>query len=182
MKHIKTFENFLTIEKPSMISHVVEDSEGWVVIKIDDIDNAMNPEFEAKFMNYWQPEKVDSNHYAVEVGDEAGLEELRHFMNNTYGKNWSIVEEHFAEEDFEEAYNESKKNIGDRIFDLIIDTQPGRNMDKLEKQLAEINDFSKIKTRDDAYRTANSLCSGNDELCTKIFNMICRENKLKKEK
>lgn len=102
MKHLKTFESYFTIEKPSMVSQVVEDSEGWVVIKIDDIESAINPDFEAKFMNYWQPEKVDTNHYAVEVVDEEGLEELRHFMNTTYGRNWSIAEEHFSEEMMED--------------------------------------------------------------------------------
>lgn len=96
MKHLQTFERFFTVEKPSMVSQVVDtDQTGWVVVRIEDMQSAMNPDFEAKFNNYWQPEKVDSVHYAVEVGDLAGLEELRHFLNNTLGKNYSIVEEHF---------------------------------------------------------------------------------------
>lgn len=98
MKFIKTFERFFTIEKPALISKVVEDATGWVVVRIEDASAAINPEFEAKFMNYWSPEKVDAIHYAVEVGDEAGFEELRHFLNSTLGKmNYSIVEEHFGE-------------------------------------------------------------------------------------
>ncbi len=100
MKYIQTFEKFFTIEKPKMISSIVEDSDGWVVIRIEDMSAAINPEFEAKFSNYWSPEKVDAVHYAVEVGDEAGFEELRHFLNNTLGKqNYSIVEEHFSSDE-----------------------------------------------------------------------------------
>ena len=100
MKHLQTFERFFTIEKPKMISSVVEDAEGWVVLRIEDMTKALSPDFEAKFNNYWSPEKVDAIHFAVEVGDEAGLEELRHFLNNTLGKtNYSIVEEHFADEE-----------------------------------------------------------------------------------
>lgn len=105
MKYLQTFERFFTVEKPKMISQVVEDSNGWVVIRIEDASAAINPEFEAKFMNYWQPEKIDAIHYAVEVGDLAGLEELRHFLNTTLGKfNYKIVEEHFDE--YEELEDE----------------------------------------------------------------------------
>lgn len=103
MKHLQTFEKYFTVEKPKMISSVVENADGWVVLRIEDMSKAMSPEFEAKFMNYWQPEKVDAIHFAVEVGDEAGLEELRHFLNTTLGKaNYTIVEEHFEESEVED--------------------------------------------------------------------------------
>ena len=82
-------------------------------------------------------------------------------------------------ENFEKV-NEGKKELSHKILDKILDTQPGRKFDVLNKHLDEIK-FKEIKTRDEAYKVANSLCAGHQGLCKSIWKLICKENDLKEK-
>lgn len=120
MKNLKTFEKYFTIEKEPLINKVVKDENGWVVVRMD-MSKAMNVDFEAKFENLWSPKHIDAQYYAVEVGDQNGLEELRIFLNTYLGKaNYSIVEEYFYEMEevtSESLVDEDEFNNGEEEFE-----------------------------------------------------------------
>lgn len=118
MKNLKTFEKYFTIEKTPLINKVVKDENGWVVVKLN-MSKAMNVDFEAKLNNAWSPKHIDSDYYAIEVGDETGLEELRIFLSTYLGRaNYSIVEEYFyeMEEVVENLENDDYANLPSDMY------------------------------------------------------------------